>query len=81
MAAWLRAAFSGFSALPPPNAGPSWRDVFAKYGFPRIINAEALDGAYRKAAQAAHPDKSGHHDAMAELNAARDQVRRELAEA
>jgi hypothetical protein len=73
----VEAAFTGFMALPAPNCG-SWRDVFAKYGFPLINRIEDLEAAYRKAAQSAHPDTEGDHAAMAELNSARDEAKREL---
>jgi hypothetical protein len=62
-------AFAGYEALPAPD--PWWR-VLGLDG-PNATRADIVV-AYRKASQAAHPDRpGGSHDLMAAVNAARDQ--------
>lgn len=75
----LERAFSGFLALPAP-ATKTWRDVLGLAGDVGSITAEALRGAYRVAASAAHPDKvgTGNSERMAAVNVAYDQARQEL---
>jgi hypothetical protein len=78
----LEAAFSGFTALPPPPAaGPGaapaqrhWRNVFGT----GVHTREQLQDVYRRLASAYHPDRGGDQHKMAELNAAREQALREL---
>lgn len=74
----LEAAFTGFSALPPPQqtgAGPrTWREVFGTGVATRMQLAEV----YRRLASAYHPDRGGDPAKMAELNAAREAALREL---
>lgn len=70
----VRAAFQGFSALPPPR---DWRAVL---GVGPDADLAAVDAAWREKARGAHPDREGGSDAlMAELNAAREAARREMA--
>lgn len=70
-AAILERAFTGFTALPAPDAKRTWREVL---GFTPSegINADVVRARYRKLASERHPDKGGSAAAMAELNAARD---------
>lgn len=79
----LEAAFTGFTALPPPGAGAPppgpaprkhWRDVFGT----GVTNREQLQDVYRRLAGAYHPDRGGDPAKMADLNAAREQALREL---
>lgn len=78
----LEAAFTGFTALPPPSAGaaPSpgtrktWRDVFGT----GVTNRDQLSAIYRRLAAAHHPDRGGDPAKMAELNAARDEALKEI---
>jgi hypothetical protein len=78
----LEAAFTGFTALPPPPvAGPgaapaprTWRDVFGT----GVHNRQQLQEVWRRLAGAYHPDRGGDPAKMAELNAARDAALREL---
>lgn len=74
----LEAAFTGFSALPPPaqaSAGPrTWRDVFGS----AVHTRAQMNEVYRRLAGAYHPDRGGDPAKMAELNAARDAALREL---
>lgn len=67
-------AFTGFAALPPPNAAKSWWVTLA---VPREASREAIIAAHRKLIAANHPDTGGSDAAMAEINAARDAALRE----
>lgn len=74
----MEAAFTGFTALPAPPSGRLWREVFRMEPGYRVT-LESAEAAYRGLAQAYHPDRpGGSADKMSELNAARDQMRREL---
>lgn len=68
----LDAAFTGFTALPPPATG--WRQVLDLNGG----GIEQAEAKYRELARRAHPDSGGSHEKMAELNAAIAQARKEL---
>jgi hypothetical protein len=78
----LEAAFTGFTALPPPSAGSTpapgarrtWRDVFGT----GVTNRDQLNAIYRRLAAAHHPDRGGDPAKMSELNTARDEAMREL---
>lgn len=69
----MERAFSGFDALPPPDATPvrptrtCWRVLGVA---PSATDAE-IDAAYRRLAKDLHPDAGGTAEDMAELNAAR----------
>lgn len=69
----LERAFTGFDALPPPQAkvGRPWWVVL---NLLPDATTDAIEYAYRAAAKRAHPDAGGSHAAMAELNAARDEA-------
>jgi hypothetical protein len=82
-------AFAGFKALPPPSGlpttttttttGRTWRDVlgFAAAAQP---HPAVIEDAHLRRARLVHPDvDGGDHDAMAELNAARDRALTEAA--
>lgn len=78
----LEAAFTGFTALPPPSAGSTsatgarrtWRDVFGT----GVTNREQLNAIYRRLAAAHHPDRGGDPAKMAELNVAREEALKEI---
>ena len=74
----LEAAFTGFSALPPPahatTSPRTWRDVFGS----GVHTRAQLNEVYRRLAFAHHPDRGGDPAKMAELNAARDAAMKEL---
>ena len=79
-------AFDGFVAL-PAQAGPNsnghrpWREVLKLVnlaGPPFVIQA-AVEASYKTLARERHPDVAGgSHDAMAELNRAREEAMREV---
>ena len=73
----LDRAFAGFTALPAPGGKRSWREVL---GFPAAASPDrdGIEIAYRSKAKAAHPDAGGSHDAMAELNRAREDALSEV---
>jgi len=72
----LERAFIGFAAL-PASTGKPWRDVL-KFGL-STPTPEMVEANYRKLAFDLHPDRQGgSHDAMSELNAARDAALAEL---
>lgn len=70
--ALVRASFQGFVALPPP---PHWSETL---GIGRDATKAQIETAYRARAKAAHPDAGGSADAMAALNAARDQALKDI---
>ena len=71
----LDRAFTGFVALPAPGASKSWRDILEYGGGP--ARADEIDRNYRILARDAHPDRGGNHEAMSELNRAREEALRE----
>lgn len=64
----LERAFRGFAALPQTATRP-WREVMTIEG---RATPEIIEQRYKALARIHHPDAGGSHDAMAELNAARD---------
>lgn len=67
-------AFTGFSALPEPGKAHA-RTCWQILGVEPTRSRNIIAAAYREMAQSLHPDRpGGSHDAMAELNAARDQA-------
>lgn len=76
--ALVRASFRGFQALPAPAGRPKKPKWFEVLGIPESTrDPAAIASAYRSASATAHPDRpGGSHDAMARLNAARDEALR-----
>ena len=69
-------AFRGFAALPASTSRP-WRDVLGMG--PGAFLSQDVETVYRKLSKERHPDvEDGSHEAMAELNRARDEARAEL---
>ncbi|WP_315854154.1 J domain-containing protein [Gemmata palustris] len=66
----VRAAFRGYAALPPPQTSKA--DPCTVLGVKRGATVAEIEAAYREKAKKAHPDAGGSHNAMADLNAARD---------
>jgi len=75
----MKQAFTGFAALPAPSAEnrlPWWTVLELDRG----ASLESCESMYRLLAAQKHPDKpGGSEEAMAELNAARDAMRKEKA--
>lgn len=70
-AAVLERAFTGFVALPAPGARRPWYVVL---GVNNPATPDEIRTAWRTLANKYHPDKpGGSHEAMAELNAAREE--------
>lgn len=67
----VRQTFKGFVALPAPEGKRGWRDVLGLSG---PVSAADINVAYREKAKKAHPDHGGSREAMAELNAARNEA-------
>lgn len=75
--ALVRATFTGFLALPPTGSKRSWQEVFGFTG--SRYAAHAIEAKYRELAKSRHPDApGGSHEAMAELNRAREEALREV---
>lgn len=80
--ALVRATFKGFQALPAPGAPRPWRDVldFMPNDTPQITR-DVIEARYRRLASIRHPDKpGGSHDAMSELNRAKEEALKEIGE-
>jgi hypothetical protein len=71
----VRAAFRGYKAL--PGTQRTWRAVLG-VKFDEKVDLDAVESRYRHMAAKHHPDRGGTHAAMAELNAAINEARREL---
>lgn len=77
--ALVRATFQGFMALPSPDRQRPWREVLNLHRHGKSVTREMVEANYRTLARERHPDAGGSDALMAELNAARDAARRELA--
>lgn len=66
----IEQAFRGYAALPAP---PSWWSIL---GVRQDATRAEIEAAYLAKAQEHHPDLGGSTDAMARLNAARDEARK-----
>ena len=76
----LERAFSGFTALPSPDAHRSWREVLDFLPSDNSqISPQVIEARYRRLAKTRHPDApTGSHEKMSELNRARDEALREI---
>lgn len=77
----LDQAFAGYDALPPPGATAkiTWRKVFG-FAADSHVSASMVDDFYKTLAKQFRPDlQGGSTEAMAMLNAARDEALAELA--
>lgn len=71
----VRAAFRGYAALPPPTTSAAhWSDVL---GVDRNASMEQIAAARNAKAKKAHPDAGGSADAMAAINEAYEQAKKE----
>jgi len=73
-------SFRGFAAL-PQSTRRHWKDVLGLNNLGRQIHESDIRAAYRIASLGAHPDRGGSHEAMAELNKAREEALREIGSA
>jgi len=73
----IKAAFTGFVALPAPSARRPWRNVL---GVPAAsaISAVELQVIYKRLRSKHHPDKGGKAEHFNEVQVAYDQARAEL---
>ena len=69
--AMVRQTFMGFKSLPPPPGKKNWWEVL---GVGPDASREEITAAHRRLATKAHPDSGGSHDAMAALNAAKEEA-------
>lgn len=76
----LDQAFTAFGALPASATAPvvaPWWEVFGlQEGALAFVDATMCEAKYRDLARKAHPDSGGSEAAMAELNRAREEMRR-----
>jgi hypothetical protein len=74
----LDQAFAGYAALPPPSESQRrpWRVVLGVS--PETKDLLAVTAAYRNRARENHPDNGGTNDAMAEINHAYDEAKKEI---
>jgi hypothetical protein len=68
----LEAAFTGFTALPPPSATPAQQTWWQVLGVPNSATRDDVRAAYRRLASIHHPDRGGSAATMAAINAAHD---------
>lgn len=71
----LERAFTGFTALADRS---NWRTILKFPPAPMRPTLEQLEARFRMLAKEAHADVGGNHEAMTDLNIARDQAKREL---
>ncbi|OAE43966.1 hypothetical protein [Brucella intermedia] len=66
--------FAGFTALPPQGEKRNWRTVLNFAAFDHVTTA-IIEARFKKLAKELHPDvKGGSHQAMADLNQAREEA-------
>lgn len=74
----VRATFSGLQALPSPSPKRPWREVLGIITS-GPVTAENIEAAYRRLSKQRHPDvPGGSHEAMTELNRARQEALAEI---
>lgn len=70
----LDAAFTGFTALPPSPASKPWWEVLSVGAH---HSTEHITAAYRAKCMECHPDRGGSNEAMALVNRAYEQFKKE----
>lgn len=81
----MERAFSGFTALPPPEGSTPKRPWWEVMHYPadpaerEFLSAPEVEARYRSMAKKAHPDQGGSDAQMAELNQAKEDAVSELA--
>lgn len=71
----LERAFTGFTALPAPDAPRDWRVVLGVPGRPTL---EDVEDAYRRLRSLHHPDRGGEAEDFHAVQVAYEQAHREL---
>jgi hypothetical protein len=76
----MERAFTTFGALPAASGAPVVRPWWEVLGLPleavKLLDQTMCEARYRESARKAHPDAGGSDAAMAELNRAREEMRR-----
>lgn len=72
----MERAFTGFTALPASTQTRSWRFVLGLPDFGDVTR-QMVEEHFRARIRFCHPDTGGSHEAMIELNSAREQGQRE----
>jgi hypothetical protein len=76
----LERAYSAFGALPPAAdvtpVRPWWEVLGLPHEAVKLLDLTMCEARYRESARKAHPDAGGSDAAMAELNRAREEMRR-----
>ncbi len=72
----MERAFTGFAALPAPDASGAERPWWEVLDVAKDADQRAVAVAYRALASVHHPDRGGDPAKMAELNRARDEAQR-----
>jgi len=72
----IKAAFTGFAALPAPGASRPWRAVLELDPGDGILSK--VEAAYKRLRSKYHPDKGGSAERFHEIQNAYDQARAEL---
>jgi hypothetical protein len=75
----MERAFTGFAALPDPNRAVHWRDVLMLPADGPVFAAH-IELAFKALARERHPDVGGSDVMMAELNRAREEGLKEIAD-
>jgi hypothetical protein len=73
----MERAFSGFKALAAPTTRDWWDVLMVR----RDSSREAIEANFRSLLKTRHPDAGGSHEAMAELNMAREQAIAQIGQA
>jgi hypothetical protein len=76
-------AFAGFAQLPSGSGGPAerpWREVLNLEGVeaPEPMMRVLIESQFRQLSRTRHPDAGGSHEAMSELNLAREAALKEV---
>lgn len=75
----MERAFRGFAALPERCEQP-WREILG-FGSDQLVNADAVESAFRRLAKETHPDNGGDGERFKVVASARTSALRDLQEA
>lgn len=74
----LDRAFTGFAALPSPDASRrTWREVMG-FDATELVDRAEVEERYKKLRSERHPDKGGSNEQFTELSIAHDEAQREI---